>query len=123
MTRPPRHSTLASLWALVNSAEFQALLPVDGEMNFSGVVYQNLGTLLGPLSALTRATSSLSDEQHQLASAMAKNAKPSLTTAYGADDRIVFVYTHEGGLISSSLASFFSLQSLASMQELIGQSL
>ncbi len=115
--------TRQSGMTLTNSAEFQALLPVDGEVNFSGVVYQNLGTLLGPLSALTRATSSLSEDQHKLATAMAKNARPSLTTAYGGDDRIVFIYTHEGGLISSSLASFFSLQSLASVQELIGQSL
>ena len=108
---------------LASSTEFTDLLPTDGEVNFSGVAYQNLGTLLGPLARLGGATAQLNPEQAQLVQELATSARPSLTVAYGAPDRITFVYTHEGGLISSGLASFFSMHTLANMQELVGRAI
>jgi hypothetical protein len=53
---------------------------------------------------------------------LAAHSRPSLTVAYGGKERITFVYTHEGGFVSSGLASFFSLQGLMNVQELLGRS-
>jgi len=100
---------------LASSTEFTDLLPTDGEVNFSGVAYQNLGTLLGPLARLGGAKAQLNPEQAQLVQELATSARPT--------DRITFVYTHEGGLISSGLASFFSMHTLANMQELVGRAI
>ena len=97
------------------------LLPRDGEIHFSAVVYQNLGSLLGPLTKLG-AAASLTPDQQRMVDELAAHSRPSLTVAYGGKDRITFVYTHEGGFISSGLASFFSLQGLMNVQELLGRS-
>ena len=43
--------------------------------------------------------------------------------AYGGTDRITLVYTHEGGLLSSGVASFFSLRGLMGVREMVGQSI
>ena len=46
---------------------------------------------------------------------------PSLALIYGEPNAISFVNTSEGGLLTSSLGRFLSLQSLLNMQELVGQ--
>ncbi len=108
---------------LTASRDFAAMLPQDGEINFSAVVYQNLGSIVGPIVRLGSLASDLSPEQQRLAEELAQQAKPSMTLAYGADDRITFVYSHEGGFISSGLASFFSFKSLLDVQQLVGHSI
>jgi len=109
--------------SLPQAATFTSMLPSDARVNFSAMVFQNLGSLLGPLASLGSATSQLTPDQEQIVQELAANARPSLTLAYGADDRITFVYTHEGGFLSSGLASFFSIRTLADMQELVGHAL
>lgn len=105
---------------LVNSGRFQAALPADAEVHFSAVVYQDLGSVLGPLArTLGAMTQNFSQDQQSVLSQFAVDVEPSVTLAYGELDRIVFVNTQQGGLLSSTLGSFLRFNSLVDMQELL----
>ncbi|MCH7780589.1 MAG: hypothetical protein IH848_07060, partial [Acidobacteria bacterium] len=107
---------------LVNSGRFQAALPADAEVHFSAVVYQDLGSVLGPLArTLGAMTQNFSQDQQSVLSQFAVDVEPSVTLAYGELDRIVFVNTQQGGLLSSTLGSFLRFNSLMDMQELLSQ--
>ncbi len=107
---------------ITGSDRFTSMLPQDGEVNFSGVVYQNLGALLGPLVKLGAAASKLTQDQMTIAQELSSEARPSLIVAYGGKDSITLVFTHEGGLLSSGVASFFSLKGLMGVKDMVGQS-
>jgi hypothetical protein len=76
--------------SITRSATFMALTPRDHYANYSAVLYQNLGTSLGPLAGL------LSDMSGARAghpgqpnpAEILGNLKPTLIAAYGARDRI-----------------------------------
>ena len=68
--------------SLARSGAFLSLLPKDGHVNFSAVMYQNLAPLLQPL------TSQLSADQMQTLQQIAADSKPTVICAYAGDDRI-----------------------------------
>ncbi len=91
------HQTGANLLA---SAKFRDLLPADGYANFSAVLYQDLGSRLGPLADMIAKTRDsgrelTADEQATLAEA-GKLRPPSLGYAYGLEDRLVFAANFGG---------------------------
>jgi len=105
---------------LVNSGRFQKALPADAEVHFSAVVYQDLGSVLGPLArTLGAMTQNFSQDQQSILGQFAQDVDPSVTLAYGELDRIVFVNTQQGGILSSTLGSFLRFNSLVGMQELL----
>ena len=105
---------------LVNSGRFQAALPADAEVHFSAVVYQDLGSVLGPLARTLGAMSqNFSQDQQSVLDQFSGNMEPSVALAYGETDRIVFVNSQQGGLLSSTLGSFLRFNSLMGMQELL----
>jgi len=107
---------------LTGAPGFLALLPHDAEPNFSAVLYQNLGRVLGPLAqTVGGAASALTDGQQNVLSEIGAMTGPSLTVAYGESDRILFVNTSPGGFLGSGLASFFRLESMLDVQQLVGQ--
>ena len=107
---------------LVNSGRFQAALPADAEVHFSAMVYQDLGSVLGPLArTLGAMTQNFSQDQQSILGQFAEEVDPSVTLAYGELDRIVFVNTQQGGILSSTLGSFLRFNSLTGMQELLTQ--
>jgi hypothetical protein len=107
---------------LAASSRFARLLPTDGQVNFSAVVYQNLGSILGPLShAMGSITESLNPEQQKLMQELGDMTAPSLTLAYGEPERITFVNKSDGGLISSGIASLLRFEALMDVQQLLGQ--
>ena len=85
-------------YSLVKSDKFRALLPRDGHTNFSAMVYQSLGGVLGSLAA------KLANPDQQKAIEAA--GQPSLVLAYGAPDRIEL----------ASVGSFFGLR----MDQMLG---
>ncbi|HKQ61444.1 MAG TPA: FecR domain-containing protein, partial [Candidatus Polarisedimenticolaceae bacterium] len=99
---------------LPHSGAFLALLPQDGEVNFSAIVYQNLGALLGSLSQLAGGgTAEPSDDPtRRLLETLGSQRGPSLVLAYGEPDRITVVGTSEGGFLSSALGTLFSIEGL-----------
>ena len=71
--------------SIARSAKFLSMEPRDGHVNFSAVVYQNLGTTLAPLAGLLEAfgRGGRGPQIPDLG-----NLKPSLIAAYGEPDRI-----------------------------------
>lgn len=98
---------------LVGSPQFLDLLPRDGQVDFSGVVYHNLGPVLGPLSSgAAGLTSALPPAQQQLLASFVEESKPTLAVIYGERERIVVSSSSDGGLLSSSLRSLSGLGGL-----------
>ena len=67
---------------LGRSAQFRALLPQDGRVNFSAVMYQNLAPVLQPLAG------QLTASQFQSLRTIAMEAKPTVVAVYGGANRI-----------------------------------
>jgi hypothetical protein len=86
----PSHSLLnkamqnrATGYVLSRSDSFRSQLPRDGRLNFSAIVYHNIGTALSPLA------NQLGDASLDPSiKAIAANATPGLIYAYGEPDRI-----------------------------------
>jgi hypothetical protein len=77
--------------SIARSANFLSMEPRDGHVNFSAVVYQNLGTTLAPLAGLLSAFGGAgvpSGPGRQNPLQDLGNLKPSLIAAYGEPDRI-----------------------------------
>src|SRR5258706_542726 len=83
---------------LPRSQTFMSLLPTDGHTNFSGVIYQNLGSVFEPLAQ------QLDPNQAEKLQTIAANAKPSLICEYGSADKIEMASTGLFGLDLNNLA-------------------
>ncbi|HXV74703.1 MAG TPA: FecR domain-containing protein [Candidatus Polarisedimenticolaceae bacterium] len=106
--------------SLASSAAFTSLLPVDAEPNFSAVVYQDWGPILGPLTGgLTKAGRAMGPEGQKLFDSLGSLSGPNLTLAYGEESRITLINTTEGGLLGRGLTSILSLDSLLSVRQLV----
>jgi FecR protein/Putative zinc-finger len=68
--------------SLARSAAFKALLPKDENVNYSAIVYQNIGPVLTPL------LSQFSGEKAQALSQLAADGRPTAICAWGKDNRI-----------------------------------
>jgi ferric-dicitrate binding protein FerR (iron transport regulator) len=73
--------------SIARSAAFLSMEPRDGHVNFSAVVYQNLGTTLAPLAGLLSAFGGAGQGRQNPLQDLG-NLKPSLIAAYGEPDRI-----------------------------------
>jgi hypothetical protein len=72
--------------SLPRSAAFRRLFPPDRGVDVSGLLYQNLGTMVGSL--LDAPAVGLSDEQRRSVEALARDTRPTLLCAYGEPDAI-----------------------------------
>jgi len=97
------------------SRQFTALLPQDGNANFSAIAYQNLGAVVGPLAHNLGGTPT-SGAQSRLLAALGGGLDPTLVYAYGEPDRIVAASTRPGGLFGSDLQMLLGLQAIFSGQ-------
>jgi hypothetical protein len=79
--------------SLPRSAAFKSLQAPDRHNNFSAVLYQSLGSVVGPLADTLRATGTLTPEQQKSLDALKANSAPSLIYAYGEPDRIELAST------------------------------
>lgn len=71
-------------YSLSRAQKFTALLPHDGHVNFSGMIYHNVGALLAPLAGAVQ----LTPEQRRSLEAVAPASTPTLILVYGEADRI-----------------------------------
>ena len=78
----------ATGYSLARSAGFKALVAPDRFSNFSAILYQNFGSVLGPLADQLRTTGALNADQQKSIDALKANSAPSLVYAYGETDRI-----------------------------------
>ncbi len=73
---------------LARSAAFRAQLPQDGHVNFSGLLYYNMGSVAGPVVDQLKAGGLMTPEQQKLAGTFTSNRAPGLIYAFGEPDRI-----------------------------------
>jgi hypothetical protein len=110
----------ASGITLTRSSEFKKLLPPDGRVDVSALIYQNLGSLLDPLlrNAPSGVTQKLSAGQEEDVQQVLESGTiaPSLTCIYGEDDQISMVNVDQGSILGSRLGSLLSLHSLMNMR-------
>ncbi len=79
----------ASGLTLQRSAAFRAQLPQDGHANFSGLLYYNMGSTVGPIIDQLKKGGLMTPEQQKSAAMLTSNREPGLVYAYGEPDRIV----------------------------------
>jgi hypothetical protein len=88
--------------SIKHSSKFLELTPPDRHINFSAVVYENLGSSLAPLAAFANAMMpQRAGANNQLPSL--DNIKPTLFAVYGEPDRITMTAT--GDVLGSTLQS------------------
>ncbi len=88
-------------YTLARSQKFQALLPHDAHASFSGLIYHNVGALLGPIAEQLKSIGAVTPAQRQSIAALSANSGPGLIFAYGEPNRIVISGT--GPLFGLSL--------------------
>ncbi|HEY6249802.1 MAG TPA: hypothetical protein VI685_07555 [Candidatus Angelobacter sp.] len=84
--------------SLSRTSDFQDLLPRDQGNGASGIIYQNLGKVLGPIARMAPA------EQGQILELMSHYSKPSATSLYGSEDAIRITGRSRGLDPSAALA-------------------
>lgn len=105
---------------LVHSAKFTAGLPVDGNANFSALIYHNLAPLVQPF-ANRLANTAKSDEQQKAIATIASNMQPTLAYAYAFGDRIEFAANTEGGPFGLSPATLLGMPNAFELQHILQQ--
>ena len=93
--------------SIKNSRKFLELTPRDRHVNFSVVIYQNLGTSMAPLAMLAGAFMNQSGPRRSgnMLEGLT-NIKPTLYAVYGEPDRITM--TANGDVLASTLANLMS---------------
>jgi FecR protein/Putative zinc-finger len=97
---------------LVTSAAFRELLPADVEVNFSALVFHNLGPALAPVADRLPAAAGDAGRGPAAVAGFIGRLRPTLAYAYGEEDRILFASSSRPsplGLNLNALASFGGL--------------
>jgi len=95
--------------SIAHSEKFRALFPTDEHANVSGLIYQNLAPVLGPIAK------QLSPSQLQSMQTLVQNTEPSVICAYGDESQIELASNSKSlGLDLKSLAITSLLDQLRS---------
>jgi FecR protein len=107
--------------SIKRAGKFLNMIPRDQHVNFSAVIYQNLGTSLAPLAALAGALIPQRNGQNAPQLQGLNNVKPTLFAVYGEPDRITM--RANGDVLASTLENLLSgnLRSLAGVGLPFGQ--
>jgi hypothetical protein len=92
--------------SIKHAGKFLQMIPRDQHVNFSAVVYQNVGTSLAPLAALASALIPQRNGGGGMQLQGMGNVKPSLLAVYGEPDRITM--TANGDVLASTLESLLA---------------
>jgi hypothetical protein len=81
-------SNRAAALTLPRSAEFRAQIPQDGPSFFSGLLYYNLGSTVGPIADQLKSAGLLTPQLQSQVDTLTANRAPGLVYVYGEPDRI-----------------------------------
>jgi hypothetical protein len=97
----------ANGYTLPQSEAFQSALPVDGNEQFSALLYQNLQQLTSSVAGFVPSDKGgAKAEEIQKVKEMLANAKPMILSAYAGKDRITVAWAGLGGLNPLDLSGF-----------------
>jgi hypothetical protein len=101
--------------SIKHSGKFLELTPRDHHVNFSAVIYQNIGTSMAPLASLAGAFLSQRNGQSGMPLQGIDNLKPTLFAVYGEPDRISMAAT--GDVLGSTLENLLvgNIRSMAGL--------
>lgn len=99
----------SSGYSIATAPRFLERLPEDSRNNLSAVIYQDLGSVMGPLAQYFG--KSLSPEQKAQIAEFSGESKPSLAYAYGEPDKLIFASSSEGDLLSKALLGVLGFKS------------
>ena len=107
--------------SIKHSTRFLEMTPRDQHVNFSAVIYQNIGTSLAPLAALASAFIPQRGGPGGPNLQSLNNVKPTLYAVYGEPDRITM--TANGDVLGSTLAGLLGgdVRGMAGMSLPFGQ--
>ncbi len=104
-------------YSITDSSRFTSLLPADGRNNFSGLIYQDLSSVMSTV-AEKLAQGQLSDEQKSMLEAMKTESKPTLGYAYGEEDSILIAASSDNDALSSVLLYMLGMKNPAGLEQL-----
>jgi hypothetical protein len=111
--------TRDSRTSILTAEEFRALLPTDGYVDFSAVLFNRLGEVLGQFAKSLPMPAELTEEQRAqvqgFLNEMAESAGPSLYALYGEPERIRLSSN------SPSLVPFAGLGSVFGLGSIVGE--
>jgi hypothetical protein len=103
-------------YTLTRSKTFMDLLPRDGDVNVSALLWQNLGPAFAPVTS--RLVGLVDDQEIRNLNALATEAKPSLVTLSAQDDRILLGSQVAPGF-GSMLGSVVSINQLGLISSML----
>jgi hypothetical protein len=106
---------------LVRSARFMSALPVDGNTNFSAILYHDLAPLMQSVAERMKTTGGgeVAEKDRLALASIDANAPPTLAYAYAEGDRITLAANTEGGAFGLSPASLIGLPHSFEMQHIL----
>ena len=104
-------------YSIADAPRFTSLLPADGRNNFSGLIYQDLSSVMSSV-AERLAQGQLSDEQRGTLEAMQKESAPTLGYAYGEENSILIAASSENDALSSVMLYLLGLKNPAGLGQL-----
>lgn len=108
---------------LTDSSTFLDLMPRSGNVHFSGLLYQNVAPILGPLAGTLETLGNNNGATAQIMSNLASGTEPGLALFYGHDDSIAMSAITEGGVFGSALNQLSGATGLLGMQQSLAKSL
>ncbi len=107
-------------YVITDSPRFAALLPADGQDNFSALIYHDIVSLVEPF-AETLASGQLSDEQRALIDRLKAENRPSLAYVYARSDRLTFAAGSDGDWVGMGILAVLGFDNPLGLGKLLEQ--